>query len=102
MVGSFAEAIDLANTTSFGLAATVYSSTPENLRHCREINAALVWINEWQHGGVNMVYEPWGVRHPWSFDAKLRGVGIGMTRRLSGRSGCGSSDSSEGRRQGGC
>ncbi|MFC7109274.1 aldehyde dehydrogenase family protein [Nonomuraea rubra] len=60
MVGSFAEAIDLANTTSFGLAATVYSSTPENLRHCREINAALVWINEWQHGGVNMVYEPWG------------------------------------------
>lgn len=61
VVDSFAQAIDLANTTSFGLAATVYCSTPENLRRCREINAGIVWINEWQHGGVNVVYEPWGV-----------------------------------------
>ncbi|MBE1592340.1 aldehyde dehydrogenase family protein [Nonomuraea angiospora] len=82
VVDSFAEAIDLANTTSFGLAATVYSSTPENLRRCREINAALVWINEWQHGGVNMVHEPWGVSGMGatgaaaSFDAATRPVSM--------------------------
>ncbi|GAB2459788.1 aldehyde dehydrogenase family protein [Nocardioides hungaricus] len=82
VVESFADAIDLANATSFGLAATVYSSNPENLRRCTEINAALVWINEWQYGGVNMIHEPWGLSGTGasgaaaSFDAATRPVSM--------------------------
>ncbi|MFI7166485.1 aldehyde dehydrogenase family protein [Rhodococcus erythropolis] len=61
VVDSFDEAITLANGTSFGLASTVYSRNPENLKRCGEINAAIVWINEWQSGGVGVTYEPWGL-----------------------------------------
>ena len=57
---TFEEAVALANGTSFGLAATVYTSAEADLRHCSEIRAAIVWVNEWQGGGVGMEYEPWG------------------------------------------
>ncbi|MFE9890397.1 aldehyde dehydrogenase family protein [Streptomyces scopuliridis] len=82
VVASFDEALALANGTSFGLAATVYSHDERNLRRCAELNAAIVWINEWQGGGVNMVYEPWGLSGVGitggaaSFDAATRPVSI--------------------------
>ncbi|WP_104062359.1 aldehyde dehydrogenase [Arthrobacter sp. 4R501] len=82
VVDSFDEAIALANGTGFGLAATVYSRNPLNLQRCSEINAAIVWINEWQSGGAHMIYEPWGLSGVGmtggfaSFDAATRPVSI--------------------------
>ncbi|MDT9664861.1 acyl-CoA reductase-like NAD-dependent aldehyde dehydrogenase [Rhodococcus sp. OAS809] len=61
VVDSFEEAITLANGTGFGLACTVYSKSQENVALCARINAAIVWINEWQSGGVGMTCEPWGL-----------------------------------------
>lgn len=60
VVESFEEALSLANNSEFGLAATVYSSDPETIRRSIELNAAIIWINEWQGAGARMIYEPWG------------------------------------------
>jgi betaine-aldehyde dehydrogenase len=43
-----AEAIDLANNSAYGLAASVWSSNVDRpLRIARKINAGTVWINNW-------------------------------------------------------
>jgi betaine-aldehyde dehydrogenase len=43
-----AEAIDLANKSAYGLAASVWSSNVDRpLRIARKINAGTVWINNW-------------------------------------------------------
>ncbi|CAM5512954.1 hypothetical protein GCM10010390_54030 [Streptomyces mordarskii] len=82
VVDSFDEAIELANDTGFGLAATVYTHDPVHQQRAGDIRAALVWINAWQQGGVNATYEPWGLSGVGaagadaSFDAAPRPVSV--------------------------
>lgn len=82
VVDSFDEAVELANGTGFGLAATVYTGDPDHQRRAADIRAALVWINAWQQGGVNATYEPWGLSGVGaagaaaSFDAATRPVSL--------------------------
>jgi acyl-CoA reductase-like NAD-dependent aldehyde dehydrogenase len=46
-VGSLEEAIELANSTPFGLGANVYTANLENAVRCmRELRAGTVWIND--------------------------------------------------------
>lgn len=48
-----AEAIALANDTSYGLAAGIYTQNiTRGLRTARDIKAGIVWLNEWFMGGV--------------------------------------------------
>lgn len=82
VVDSFDEAVELANGTGFGLAATVYTRDPDHQRRAADIRAALVWINGWQQGGANATYEPWGLSGVGaagadaSFDAATRPVSL--------------------------
>jgi acyl-CoA reductase-like NAD-dependent aldehyde dehydrogenase len=82
VVDSFDEAVELANGTGFGLAATVYTRDRDHQRRAADIRAALVWINAWQQGGVNATYEPWGLSGVGaggadaSFDAATRPVSL--------------------------
>lgn len=57
VVSSFAEGIELASRSSFGLAATVYSHDPGHLELAHRIPAGVVWVNAWQ-GGSTRTYEP--------------------------------------------
>lgn len=61
IVDSFEEAIELAGQSDFGLAATVYSRNSEHIARCHDLNAGIVWINEWQGGGADKTYEPAGI-----------------------------------------
>lgn len=58
VVSSFAEGVELASRSSFGLAATVYSRDPDHLDEASRIPAGVVWINAWQGGGGIRTYEP--------------------------------------------
>lgn len=58
VVSSFAEAIERASDSTFGLAATVYSRNAEHIELAAGIPAGVVWINQWQGGGGVRTYEP--------------------------------------------
>lgn len=58
VVDSFAEALELASDTNFGLTATVYSHNLENISRSYNLPAGIVWINQWQGGGLSRTYEP--------------------------------------------
>lgn len=57
-VDSFDEALELARGTAFGLAATVYSDDPAHIEAAHTLPAGIVWINQWQGGGLAEIYEP--------------------------------------------
>lgn len=61
VVDSFDEAVELANGTGFGLAATVYTRDPGHQRRAADVRAGIVWINAWQQTGAEATYEPWGL-----------------------------------------
>jgi acyl-CoA reductase-like NAD-dependent aldehyde dehydrogenase len=47
------EAVALANDTSYGLAAGIYTrDITRGLRAARDIKAGIIWLNEWFMGGV--------------------------------------------------
>lgn len=58
VVDSFAEGLERAAGTRFGLAATVYTRDPEHATAAVAIPAALIWVNQWQGGVHGRVYEP--------------------------------------------
>lgn len=58
VVSSFEEAVRCASDSRYGLAATVYSNRPENIEAAQAIPTALLWVNRWQGGGTDQVYEP--------------------------------------------
>jgi acyl-CoA reductase-like NAD-dependent aldehyde dehydrogenase len=58
VVDSFAEGVQKAAQTDFGLAATVYTNNPEHVRAAHKLPAGLVWVNRWQGGAAGMIYEP--------------------------------------------
>ncbi len=68
-VESFDEAMQLANDTEFGLAATVLTSDPAHAQRAgSELRAGIVWINEWQGAVEGAQAEP----------QRLSGRGIGF------------------------
>jgi succinate-semialdehyde dehydrogenase/glutarate-semialdehyde dehydrogenase len=82
VVDSFDEAVELANGTGFGLAATVYTHDLSHQDRASDIHAAMIWINGWQQGGVNAIGEPWGLSGVGAagstadFDAATRPVSL--------------------------
>ncbi|HSA49542.1 MAG TPA: aldehyde dehydrogenase family protein [Yinghuangia sp.] len=58
VVASFDEALTLASRSRFGLAATVYTDDPGHASAAEAIPAGITWINRWQGGGPERVYEP--------------------------------------------
>ncbi|MFI0355743.1 aldehyde dehydrogenase family protein [Actinomadura sp. 9N407] len=60
VVSSFEEGLEKAAGTRFGLAATVYTGDPAHMAAARDIPAGVVWVNQWQGGGPERLYEPAG------------------------------------------
>ncbi|MFF0452833.1 aldehyde dehydrogenase family protein [Nocardia africana] len=60
VVSSFDEAVKLACRTRFGLAATVYTSNPDHIAAATRIPTGVTWINLWQGGSPDGVFEPAG------------------------------------------
>ncbi|MEW1844432.1 aldehyde dehydrogenase family protein [Nonomuraea angiospora] len=60
VVSSFEEGLERASASRFGLAATVYTTDPAHMAAARRIPAGVVWVNQWQGGGPERLYEPAG------------------------------------------
>jgi acyl-CoA reductase-like NAD-dependent aldehyde dehydrogenase len=60
VVSSFEEGLERASASRFGLAATVYTNDPAHMAAARRIRAGVVWVNQWQGGGPERLYEPAG------------------------------------------
>jgi acyl-CoA reductase-like NAD-dependent aldehyde dehydrogenase len=60
VVDSFEEGLRLASGSRFGLAATVYTPDPDHAAAAASIPAGLTWVNRWQGGGPEMMFEPAG------------------------------------------
>ncbi|MFG2587953.1 aldehyde dehydrogenase family protein [Streptomyces sp. NPDC048438] len=60
VVSSFEEGLERASRSRFGLAATVYTDDPDHIAAAARIPAGVVWINQWQGGGPERLYEPAG------------------------------------------
>jgi len=58
VVDSFEEGLERASRSRFGLAATVFTHDPGHAAAAARIPAGVTWINEWQGGGPEGVYEP--------------------------------------------
>lgn len=59
-VSSFEEGLDRASQSSYGLAATVYTRDADNTAAAARLPAGVIWVNQWQGGGPEMLYEPAG------------------------------------------
>ncbi|MCK9249903.1 MAG: aldehyde dehydrogenase family protein [Solirubrobacteraceae bacterium] len=59
-VDSFEEGLRRAADSRFGLAATVYTTDPDHAALCDALPVGVVWVNEWQGGGLARTYEPAG------------------------------------------
>ncbi|WP_327393403.1 aldehyde dehydrogenase family protein [Streptomyces sp. NBC_01186] len=60
VVSSFEEGLERASRSRFGLGATVYTDDPAHMAAAARIPAGVVWINQWQGGGPERLYEPAG------------------------------------------
>lgn len=58
VVSTFAEGVERASRSAFGLAATVYSHNADHLEQAKHIPAGVIWINQWQGDGGVRTYEP--------------------------------------------
>lgn len=58
VVPSFAEGLARAAESRYGLAATVYTDDPEHIAAATRLPAGVVWVNQWQGGGPERLYEP--------------------------------------------
>lgn len=82
IVSSFEEALERATDSTYGLAATVYSETPEHITEASRLPAGVVWVNQWQGGGPECIYEParssgmGATGSSASFDAATRPVSV--------------------------
>ncbi|MFG2652448.1 aldehyde dehydrogenase family protein [Streptomyces sp. NPDC048436] len=61
VVDSFEEGLDRAARSQFGLAATVYTEDADHITAAERLPAGVVWVNQWQGGGPERLYEPAGV-----------------------------------------
>ncbi|MFF2107598.1 aldehyde dehydrogenase family protein [Rhodococcus koreensis] len=60
VVSSFGEALERAGSSRFALGATVYTHNPDHAAAAAGIPAGVTWINQWQGGGPERLYEPAG------------------------------------------
>lgn len=60
VVPTFEEGLKQASGTEFGLAATVFTQNPKHMDAASRIPAGVVWVNQWQGGGPERLYEPAG------------------------------------------
>ncbi|WP_072802558.1 aldehyde dehydrogenase family protein [Rhodococcoides yunnanense] len=60
VVDSFEEGIERAGGSRFALGATVYTRDPAHAAAASAIPAGVTWINQWQGGGPERLYEPAG------------------------------------------
>ncbi|MGW0817213.1 aldehyde dehydrogenase family protein [Streptomyces viridiviolaceus] len=60
VVSSFEEGLEHASRSRFGLAATVYTNDPDHIAAAAQVSAGVVWVNQWQGGGPERLYEPAG------------------------------------------
>lgn len=82
VVSSFGEGLERAANSDYGLAATVYSNTAEHISAASQLPAGVVWVNQWQGGGPECIYEParssgmGATGSTASFDAATRPVSV--------------------------
>jgi acyl-CoA reductase-like NAD-dependent aldehyde dehydrogenase len=60
VVDSFEEGLERASRSRYGLAATVYTADPGHVEAAARIPAGVTWVNQWQGGGPERLYEPAG------------------------------------------
>ncbi len=61
VIDSFEEGLDLASSSDFGLAATIYTHDQSHADDAaKRVPAGVTWINQWQGGGPERLYEPAG------------------------------------------
>ncbi|UKD56979.1 aldehyde dehydrogenase family protein [Amycolatopsis sp. FU40] len=58
VVDSFEEGLERASQSEYGLAATVYTDDPDHIAAAARIPAGVTWVNQWQGGGPERLYEP--------------------------------------------
>ncbi|MGE4426572.1 MAG: aldehyde dehydrogenase [Solirubrobacteraceae bacterium] len=58
VVDDFDDGMRRAARSRFGLAATVYTPDPDHAGRAGELPVGVVWVNEWQGGGLDRTYEP--------------------------------------------
>ncbi|BCL30326.1 aldehyde dehydrogenase family protein [Streptomyces aurantiacus] len=58
VVPSFEEGLARAADSRYGLAATVYTHDPAHITAAAHLPAGVVWVNQWQGGGPERLYEP--------------------------------------------
>ncbi|MFF1711983.1 aldehyde dehydrogenase family protein [Streptomyces sp. NPDC058268] len=61
VVDSFEEGLDRAARSRFGLAATVYTENADHIAAAERLPVGVVWVNQWQGGGPERLYEPAGI-----------------------------------------
>lgn len=59
-VEDLSTAVDLANTSRYGLGATLITESPNAIAQASRVNAAVVWINEWHSPLPGAFFEPYG------------------------------------------
>jgi acyl-CoA reductase-like NAD-dependent aldehyde dehydrogenase len=60
VVSSFEEGLARAGSSRFALGATVYTHNSDHAAAATGIPAGVTWINQWQGGGPERLYEPAG------------------------------------------
>ncbi|MFC9530076.1 aldehyde dehydrogenase family protein [Streptomyces sp. NPDC057717] len=89
VVPSFAAGLERASRSRFGLAATVYTDDPDHMAAAARIPAGVVWINQWQGGGPERLYEPAGdsgmgaTGAVAAYDAATRPASVHIAARLA-------------------
>ncbi|MFD7293078.1 aldehyde dehydrogenase family protein [Streptomyces sp. NPDC059897] len=58
VVADFEEGLARAASSRYGLAATVYTDDPEHITAAAHLPVGVVWVNQWQGGGPERLYEP--------------------------------------------
>ncbi|MET8687096.1 aldehyde dehydrogenase family protein [Streptomyces sp. NPDC004732] len=58
VVSDFEEGLTRATASRFGLAATVYTDDPDHIAAAARLPVGVVWVNQWQGGGPERLYEP--------------------------------------------
>lgn len=58
VIDSFEEGVELATSTEYGLAMTVYSNTPAHVELAATVPTGILWVNAWQGGDFARQMEP--------------------------------------------
>lgn len=89
IVDTFDTALQRAAQSAYGLALTVFTDQAEHAAAAAEQPVGMVWVNQWQGGGLSRMYEPAGCSGAGltggraAYDAATRGVSVSMPAGLS-------------------